>query len=154
MRGASALRLALLAPLVVANQASAPRGRSPAAEVADTTVEIGRIFGQNGTDGLILYAFVLAIFLMFLVAIATAWFAFRTIDKRSRLNNAAFAEKDKAQAALTQIVVDALDRVAVAQNALAVSVAGDLQERQTTAATLARMEGTDQQLIALIERIK
>lgn len=142
------------APAFLANSSSAPAGRGGAThEVASATVEVGRVFGQGGTDGLILYALVLSTFLMFLIAVAAVLMGYRAIEKKTRMSNDAFAKKDEVNAEQTKMFIASMDRTAAAVGSLSVSVANDLQERAATAAVLARIEGTDQRMIALLEQL-
>lgn len=115
--------------------ASAPTPSIPTKEVADATVEVGRIFGQGGTDGLILYALILCTFLMFLVAVASVWLSHRQSERSRSAHTTAFAEKDK-------IFTDALNRVAESLSALAVAQASRAGEDAGQSAILARIEGT------------
>lgn len=148
-------RLRALAPmpavLLVGNATAAPS--SPVAEVTKATTETGRIFQSGGIDGLVLFALILGTFLMFLVAIGAVWWGHRSSTKKTELTNAAFEAKDKQMEALTNSFIASMDRTAAAVSALSVSVANDLQERAATGAVLARIEGTDQRMIALLEQL-
>lgn len=147
-------RLAPLSFLILgANASRVPTSASTTKAVADATVETGRVFQTGGIDGLVLYALVLSTFLMFLITLGTVWFAFRALDKKTRLNNDAFAKKDALNADQTKGFIESMDRTASSLSALAVAVSGDLQERAATAVTLARMEGTDAELKALLSRL-
>lgn len=149
------LRLLALAPAILANAASSPAPRSPSAthDITQATVDVGRVFGQGGTDGLILYALVLSTFLMFIVAVAAVWMGYRSNEKRTRMTNEAFEKKDAINQDQTRMFIESMDRTATAVGGLAVSVANDLQERAATAAVLARIERTDGEIISLLRTL-
>lgn len=119
----------------------------------DQAVEVGRVFAQGGIDGLVLYALILATFLMFIVAISAVIIGYRAAERKAKINAEAFAKKDQLNNDQTKMFVESLDRVAGTISALSVSIAGDLQERAATAAVLARMEGTDNDLRHLLTKL-
>jgi hypothetical protein len=141
--------------LSLANTASAPRARgsSTASDVADATVQVGHVFGQGGTDGLILYALVLSSFLLFIVSVVLTVSVFRYIARAQSTNASAFAAKDATNAEQTRMFIESMDRTAGAVSGLAVAVANDLQERQATAMILARIDTRDVAIQAALERL-
>lgn len=137
-RGSDAPRPAVLSlhRMVASNvsvPATAPTGGTVDA-IAKSTVQVGQVFGQGGTDGLILYALILATFLMFLALIMVLILAFRAIGKR----DTQFAEQSSEFAEASKETATALSSLAAA---IAAKDAGDQVFRAGNTATLARVEG-------------
>jgi cbb3-type cytochrome oxidase subunit 3 len=130
---------------------SVPKGAT--AEVTKATVDVGRIFGEGGTDGLILYALLIGTLLMALVAVLSVWLAFRSIAKEREANATALAKKDQLNYDQTQSFVAAADRQSIALNALAVSTATQTSVQANQTNTLARMEGVGARIEALLDRL-
>lgn len=134
-----------LAPTLLANRASTT------GEITRATVDVGRVFGAGGTDGLILYALVLSTFLMFIVAIAAIVFCFRYIHRSQVTNAKAFADKDAWNAEQTKTFTAAVDRTTDAINRFTGTFAADMQERAGQSVILSRLERTDTELIGLLK---
>lgn len=110
---------------------------STAVEAVEKTggaaVKVGQVFGQGGTDGLILYALILATFLMFLALVIIAVMSFRTIARASgdaKEQATAFAEASNETAGALRELAKQLAATGAANAAHAISIA----------ATLARVE--------------
>jgi cbb3-type cytochrome oxidase subunit 3 len=122
-------------------------------EAGKAAVDVGHIFGQGGTDGLILYALILGTFLMFIVALGAVWLAFRSIAAERRTNAEAFAKKDELNNQQTQAFVASADRTAAAISALAVSTATQTSVQAGQTQILARMEGATHRVETLLSRL-
>jgi cbb3-type cytochrome oxidase subunit 3 len=145
---ASKVRLiAAMSPALLANRASTT------GEITRATVDVGRVFGAGGTDGLILYALVLSNFLMFIVVIAVIFWTFRYIARSQQNSAAAFAEKDRANADQTKAFTAAVDRTTDAINRFTGTFAADMQERAGQSIILSRLERTDTELIGLLKAL-
>lgn len=121
---------------MIANVTVPATGPSPSTTEAITrgTVEVGRVFGGGGTDGLILYALILSCFLMFLALIAVLILAFRAINRRDTM----FASQSSEFADASRETAKALTALATAT---ATKESSDIAYRTTFTATLARVEG-------------
>jgi flagellar biosynthesis/type III secretory pathway M-ring protein FliF/YscJ len=100
---------------------------------AEAVVQTGRVFGEGGTDGLILYALILATFLMFLVAVFILWIGYR--ERKSLMEAKSAADADLAQAQRES--AEALKEVATA---VASSASADMTFKQSATAILGRVE--------------
>lgn len=112
---------------------SAQPPATPAQAAGDAAVQVGQVFGQGGTDGLILYALILATFLMFLALVVVLVLAFRAINRAT----SASLEQGKAFAEASNEGANALRQLATAT---AEKVATDATHRANLANTLARLE--------------
>lgn len=101
--------------------------------VAKATVEVGRVFGNGGTDGLILYALILATFLMFLALIVVLMLAFRAINRRDQM----FADQSAMFAGASKENAEALTKLSTA---IVSKEATDGAYRSALTGTLARVE--------------
>ena len=97
--------------------------------VADATVEVGRVFGEGGTDGLILYALILATFLMFLAVIAVVLLLRRSMASLDNQAKAFASASEKSAAALTELAT-----------ALADASGQDRAHQQMVAMTLGQLQ--------------
>lgn len=106
---------------------------TPTESVGRATVEVGRVFGNGGTDGLILYALILATFLMFLAIVIVATLCFRAIARK----DANSAEVAKAFAEASNDSAGALRELATT---IAAQGATDAAHRLSATVTLSRIE--------------
>lgn len=97
--------------------------------VAKETVEVGRVFGGGGTDGLILYALILAVFLMFLALCAFAMLLRRSLQSLDT--------QSKSFATAGEKTADSLKELA---SAIASNSAQDQSHQMMVAQTLGRLE--------------
>lgn len=97
--------------------------------VGRTTAEVGRIFGESGTDGLILYALILATFLMFLAVVSLSLLLRRTLTSLDT--------QAKSFIEASQEVAAALKELAAATSA---SSAGAQSHQLSVANVLSRLE--------------
>lgn len=82
-----------------------------------TAVDVGRVFGQGGTDGLILYALVLSTSFLFIVLVIVIWVHSR---ERTKAHSDCTAQaQDFAQAAAAQAEASKEVATAVASSASA-----------------------------------
>jgi len=102
---------------------------NPVASTGKAVNDVGQVFVQGQTDGLILYALILGTFLMFVVAIVSVWMLTRALSR-----------KDDTNAKQTADFIASADRTAVALSALAQSTAAGSAIQQNQIMTLARLE--------------
>jgi hypothetical protein len=121
-------------PAPTSTPSSPPSGETSAQTVARSTVEVGHVFGNGGTDGLILYALILATFLMFLALIAVLILSFRAMTRRDQM----VADQSNAFADASRNTADALTKLSVA---IGTKEAADGTYRTGLTSTLARLEG-------------
>lgn len=152
----------MLLPATFLLSSAAPAGNttvppSTVREVAGATVEAGRVFSSGGIDGLILWAMILGTFLMFLVAAFAVWIAFRShnlafkaMEAQRVSNGEIFARKDDLNQEQTKMFIESVDRTGSAVQALAVAMASMVQEHQGFGLVMARVEGTDRRIEALL----
>lgn len=120
------------------------------AEVAGkTTVEVGKVFGAAGVDGLILYAIVLFAAFMFILSLLLVWVAFRAMARKDAELTAALAAKDKLNAEQTNSFIAAADRLGDALNAMAVATATQTAVQGGNQNILARIDG----LLTRLDRV-
>lgn len=106
---------------------------TPVGEVTQATVEAGRVFGTGGTDGLILYAFVLLAFFSFLALIVTLW-----LHSKERTRASVAAEKMAADfAAAAASSAEASKELATA---VASAASADLTFKAAMAGQLDRLD--------------
>lgn len=105
---------------------------STAGRFGDQVVETGRVFGQGGTDGLILYALILANFLMFAALIIHLIVTSRTMHNMSKNchdEGVQFAEASKeAASALRELA-----------QSIASKAAGDQAHQQAVSALMGQI---------------
>lgn len=113
----------------------------------EAAVEVGKVFGTGGTDGLILYALILATFLMFLALVFVLVFSSRTI-KASQEN----------ERALAQVFREASGETAEALRELATSVAttaaSDATRQIHEEAAASRIESALRRIEPLLKRLE
>jgi H+/gluconate symporter-like permease len=155
MRRALVIATAVFAATVQRASAAgtAPAPKNATGQVVQGTVDVGRVFQAGGTDGLILYALIFGTILMTFVAVLTVWLAFRSIAAERKTNAEALAKKDQLNHEQTQSFIASADRTAIAIGALAVSTATQTSVQAGQTQVLARMEGTDARLQALLDRL-
>lgn len=110
-----------------------------------TTVEVGKVFGAAGVDGLILYALVLFAVLQLLLV----FFAFRAMARKDAELTSALAAKDRLNAEQTAAFIASADRLGDALNAMAVATATQTAVQGGNQNTLARLEG----LLTRLDRV-
>lgn len=102
-------------------------------DVGQATVEVGRVFGAGGADGLILYASVLSAFFLFLTLGLTLWLNHRERTARAK------DQLDQSSAFAT-----AADKSAEAMKELATAIASaasaDMTFKQTMVPMLEAMD--------------
>lgn len=120
--------------------ADSPAVAPPGDGAAKAAVDVGHIFGQGGTDGLILYALILAVFLQFLaliiISILTSRERARAVLERERQNESSHAQALEFASA-SKLAAEALKDVATA---LASGSSADMTFKQQMAGVLERME--------------
>lgn len=120
--------------------APAPRRGTPIGEFGKATTDVGQVFVQGKTDGLILYALVLLAFFLFLALVWTSWLnsGERKSQHAAQLeSDKARAEANKASAAASLEASEALRDVATA---LASTSSANMTFQATMASIMARQE--------------
>lgn len=125
--------LAMLFASTLALAAPAPAPTGAIAETGKAAADVGQVFVQGKTDGLILYALILGTFLMFLVAVAVLYFGSRERIKAAEK----CAEQAKAFADASLESSEALRDVATA---LASTGSANLAFQQSQAGLMQRLE--------------
>lgn len=135
-----------LAPMLFVSLASNSPA-SAARSIGGSAVDVGHVFQSGQTDGLILYAMILGTFLMFLIAVGLAFLILRILKNHSTAmalaqadHATAMARKDEHITGNTKLMIEVVDRNAVAMSALSVSVAQDVRERAAAGQTLAEIK--------------
>ena len=134
MRLAAVKMLVLTAPaLTAAVEPAAPPAGTAIRETGKAVTDVGQIFGQGGTDGLILYALLIGTFLMFLLGCITIWFLVRLVQSK----DAAFQEQSNQFATAAKESAEAMRELATAT---AAKVATDTAHQSALTAIMARLE--------------
>jgi hypothetical protein len=120
-------------------------GSSAARDAGQAAVEVGRVFGEGGTDGLILYALILATFLMFLALVIITIYSFRAIGKMQTTA----AEQTKAFADASDTVAEALRELA---SSIAAQAAADGAHQSSLGNILGRCESVLSRLEPVLRR--
>jgi hypothetical protein len=119
---------------------SADSPSTPTDGAAKAAVDVGHIFGQGGTDGLILYALILAVFLQFLaliiISILTSRERTRAAVERERLSDNCHAQAVEFASA-SRLAAEALKDAATA---IASSASADMTFKQNMSGLLERLE--------------
>lgn len=129
------------------------RGGGTTETVTKGVTDVGHIFGQGGTDGLILYALLIGSFFLFIISIVLLVVVFRYLARAQKATADAFAVKDAVNAEQTKLFIASADRTAQAINNFTATLATDVQERSAHGIVLARVEGTDRRLETLLNRL-
>lgn len=105
-----------------------------AKEAGKAAVDVGNIFGQGGTDGLILYALILGTFLMFIMGVVTIFLLLRALHAKEK----SCAETNTAFAAAANESAEALRELATS---IASKNATDTAHHAALTGVMARLEG-------------